>query len=70
MKGTSVVLFRDSTLRKSMYFITTEWNGGIYASPSMSGSRPGALIAATWASLMAFGKNGWYLLLSLLFFNY
>jgi len=58
VKGTSVVLFRDSEIRKSMYFINTEWNGGIYASPTVAGSRPGALIATTWASLMAMGKNG------------
>ena len=58
MKGTSVVLFRNDQLRKSMYFITTEWPGGIYASPTIAGSRPGGLIAATWASLVSVGKNG------------
>ena len=53
-----MVLFRDPELRKSMYFVNTEWNGGIYASPTVAGSRPGALIATTWASLMSMGKNG------------
>lgn len=59
VKGTSVVLFRNEAIRKAMYFITTEWPGGIYASPTIAGSRPGGLIAATWASLISIGKNGY-----------
>jgi len=59
VKGTSVVLFRNEAIRRSMYFITTEWPGGIYASPTIAGSRPGGLIAATWASLVSIGKNGY-----------
>lgn len=59
VKGTSVVLFRNSDLRRSMYFVNVEWNGGIYASPTIAGSRPGALIATTWASLVSIGKNGY-----------
>jgi len=42
-----------------MYYVNTEWNGGIYASPSIAGSRPGALIATTWASLMSMGRDGY-----------
>merc|ERR1711904_500049 len=42
-----------------MYFVNVEWNGGIYASPTIAGSRPGALIATTWASLVSIGKNGY-----------
>merc|ERR1719378_641278 len=42
-----------------MYFVTTEWPGGIYASPTIAGSRPGALIAACWASLMHMGEEGY-----------
>merc|ERR1712137_827747 len=57
-KGTSVVLFNSNDLRRGMYFCTTEWPGGIYASPTISGSRPGALVATTWASLVTLGKNG------------
>jgi sphinganine-1-phosphate aldolase len=41
-----------------MYFATTDWPGGLYASPSMAGSRPGAIIAATWAALVAIGDKG------------
>ena len=37
---------------------TTEWPGGIYASPTLAGSRPGANIAVTWAAMMSFGRDG------------
>jgi len=59
VKGTSVVLFRNPEYRRGMYYVNTEWNGGIYASPSIAGSRPGALIATTWASLMSMGRDGY-----------
>eukprot|EP01132_Coremiostelium_polycephalum_P004100 gene4100-5129_t len=57
-KGTSVVLFGSKKLRRSMYFVIPNWPGGIYASPTMPGSRPGGLIASCWASLVALGRSG------------
>jgi len=58
-KGTSVVLFSDKKYRKHMYFVCTDWPGGLYASPSMPGSRPGGLIAVCWAALLTIGKDGY-----------
>jgi len=58
-KGSSVVMFRSISLRRHMYFVAPDWPGGIYATPSTSGSRVGAVIAATWASLMANGEDGY-----------
>ncbi|GAB7360358.1 hypothetical protein MBLNU230_g8316t1 [Neophaeotheca triangularis] len=58
-KGNSVVLYRSSALRKYQYYICADWSGGVYASPSMAGSRPGALIAGCWASMMHVGENGY-----------
>ncbi|OJH42430.1 pyridoxal phosphate-dependent decarboxylase family protein [Cystobacter ferrugineus] len=58
-KGTSVVLYRGTALRSHQYFTSTEWPGGIYFSPTFSGSRPGALIAAAWASLVSTGDAGY-----------
>ncbi|EPX61466.1 Sphingosine-1-phosphate lyase [Cystobacter fuscus DSM 2262] len=58
-KGTSVVLYRGTALRSHQYFTSTEWSGGIYFSPTFSGSRPGALIAAAWASLVSTGDAGY-----------
>jgi glutamate/tyrosine decarboxylase-like PLP-dependent enzyme len=58
-KGTSVVLYRGTELRSHQYFTATEWPGGIYFSPTFSGSRPGALIAAAWAALVSTGEQGY-----------
>jgi len=58
-KGSSVVMFRSVALRQHMYFVAPDWPGGIYATPSTSGSRVGAVIAATWAALMANGEEGY-----------
>lgn len=33
--------------------------GGVYASPSIAGSRPGSLIAACWTTLLSFGRAGY-----------
>ncbi|KAI5370244.1 Putative pyridoxal phosphate-dependent decarboxylase, pyridoxal phosphate-dependent transferase [Septoria linicola] len=58
-KGNSVVLYRTAELRRYQYYICETWSGGVYASPNMAGSRPGALIAGCWASLMRFGEDGY-----------
>lgn len=58
-KGSSTLLYRSSALRAYQYFVAPEWTGGVYASPGLPGSRPGALIAGCWASLMAQGENGY-----------
>lgn len=58
-KGNSVVLYRNADLRRYQYYVCPEWSGGVYASPNMAGSRPGALIAGCWASLMRMGEDGY-----------
>lgn len=58
-KGNSTVLYRSDNYRKYQYFISPDWSGGVYASPSIAGSRPGALIAGCWASLVKQGENGY-----------
>ncbi|KAK3721913.1 Dihydrosphingosine phosphate lyase [Vermiconidia calcicola] len=58
-KGNSVVLYRSAELRRYQYYVCADWPGGVYASPSMAGSRPGALIAGCWASLMKMGEDGY-----------
>ncbi|MCJ1253406.1 hypothetical protein MMC24_001217 [Lignoscripta atroalba] len=58
-KGNSTVLYRNTQLRTYQYFISPDWSGGVYASPSIAGSRPGALIAGCWASLMSHGETGY-----------
>lgn len=58
-KGNSVTLYRTQDLRAYQYFIDPNWSGGVYASPGIAGSRPGALIAGCWASLMSVGEAGY-----------
>ena len=58
-KGNSTLLYRNSLLRSYQYFVSPDWSGGVYATPSIAGSRPGALIASAWASLMFQGENGY-----------
>jgi len=58
-KGSSVIMYRSAELRRYQYYVTTEWPGGVYASPSLAGSRPGSLIAGTWAALQYMGYDGY-----------
>jgi glutamate/tyrosine decarboxylase-like PLP-dependent enzyme len=59
LKGSSVLLYRPSSLRRHQYFALTGWPGGNYASPGMSGSRSGGIIAATWAAMLSLGRQGY-----------
>lgn len=58
-KGASVVMYRDMSFMKHQFFISTDWTGGVYASPNMPGTRPGGAIAAAWATLNKFGRAGY-----------
>lgn len=58
-KGSSVVMFSNRHLRHYMYCFLTEWSGGIYATATMTGSRAGGPVAATWASMCKFGEKGY-----------
>jgi glutamate/tyrosine decarboxylase-like PLP-dependent enzyme len=58
-KGTSVVLYRGAELRHYQYYTAADWPGGLYFSPTFAGSRPGALSAACWATLIAIGEQGY-----------
>jgi len=58
-KGTSVILYANKGLRHRQYFVDPNWQGGLYATPTISGSRAGGLIAATWATMMYMGMDGY-----------
>ena len=59
LKGTSVLLYRDSELRSRQWFASTDWPGGLYLSPGLAGSRSGGLIASTWAAMVTTGREGY-----------
>jgi len=58
-KGSSVIMYANKELRAHQYFVAPDWPGGIYASPTIAGSRPGALVAACWATMMNIGEKGY-----------
>lgn len=58
-KGASVLLWRSMEYMKHQFFIATDFPGGIYASPTMVGTRPGGPIAAAWAALTGTGVSGY-----------
>lgn len=54
-----MVLYSDKKYRSYQFFVAPDWQGGIYASPSLAGSRAGGIIAACWATLMHIGESGY-----------
>lgn len=58
-KGASVILYRNKALRRRQFFVCTDWSGGIYVSPTMTGTRPGGSIAAAWAIMNHLGEEGY-----------
>ena len=58
-KGASVILYKNSEIRRHQIFVHTNWAGGIYASPTMAGTRPGGAIAAAWAIMNHLGEEGY-----------
>ncbi|XP_069990035.1 sphingosine-1-phosphate lyase [Penaeus vannamei] len=58
-KGSSVIMYRSPEFRHYQYFVTPDWPGGIYGSPTIAGSRPGGLMAVCWAALLYHGVSGY-----------
>lgn len=58
-RGASTVMYRDGAYRRHQFFTQTDWPGGLYGSPTMTGSRPGAAVAAAWAVLTYLGEDGY-----------
>lgn len=58
-KGSSVILYRGLELRRRQYYKTATWSGGLYSTPTFSGSRPGGLSAAAWAAMLSLGEDGY-----------
>jgi glutamate/tyrosine decarboxylase-like PLP-dependent enzyme len=58
-KGAATVLYTDDDLRRHQYFAYLDWPGGVLASPTMLGTRPGGAISASWAVLRHLGRDGY-----------
>lgn len=58
-KGVSVLLHRDPEMVRHQYFLYDTWPGGLYGSATTAGTRPGAPIAAAWATVSHLGEAGY-----------
>ncbi|KAG7664725.1 DPL1 [[Candida] subhashii] len=58
-KGSSVIMYRESKLRECQYYISSDWTGGMYGSPTLAGSRPGALVVGCFSTMINIGKDGY-----------
>ncbi|RZB39694.1 sphingosine-1-phosphate lyase [Asbolus verrucosus] len=58
-KGSSIILYNNTKYRHHQYTVTTDWPGGVYGSPTVSGSRAGGNIAVCWAAMLSFAKEGY-----------
>lgn len=54
-----MVLYRHKRLRSHQFFCFPNWTGGLYVTPTIAGSRPGALSAACWAAMVKIGQEGY-----------
>jgi sphinganine-1-phosphate aldolase len=52
-------MFKSRDIRKFQYSFKTDWLGGVYATPTISGSRAAAPVVACWATLRFFGRAGY-----------
>jgi len=58
-KGASIILYRNKALRRHQFTVYADWPGGIFASPTMMGTKPGGPIAAAWAIMNYLGDEGY-----------
>jgi len=58
-KGSSTIIFRDISWKRHLVFVDQAWPGGIYATPTLPGSRPGSVILRVHAVLSYMGVNGY-----------
>jgi len=58
-KGASTITYRHLDLLKHQMFVSTDWPGGVFASPALLGTRPGGAYAAAWAAMQHFGIDGY-----------
>lgn len=57
-KGISLLLFRNPVFKKASIFVQEDWAGGVYGTPSITGSRPSASMIGGWMATLRLGKEG------------
>lgn len=58
-KGCSTLLFKNSEIRKSQFFISTSWTGYNAINSTLLSTKPGGPIAGAWTALNYFGEDGY-----------
>ncbi|WSY19048.1 aspartate aminotransferase family protein (plasmid) [Embleya sp. NBC_00896] len=58
-KGCSIVLYRTAAMRRTQYFVASDWTGYPVVNSTMQSSKSGGLIAAAWAVLRHIGADGY-----------
>lgn len=58
-KGASTIICRDPEIASYQGFAFSDWPGGTYRTPTMTGTRPGGAIAAAWAVMNYLGEEGY-----------
>jgi sphinganine-1-phosphate aldolase len=58
-KGSGAIIYRHHELRACQFFTETGWSGGLFASPTMLGTRSAGIIASAWATMLRLGENGY-----------
>lgn len=58
-KGAGVIVYRTKDLRNRQVFVTDNWLGGLYGSSGILGTKSGGPIAAAWAMVQHFGRDGY-----------
>ncbi len=58
-KGASIILYKNKELKRHQYFAYGGWNGGLYGSAGILGTRSGGNIAAAWALMNHIGIEGY-----------
>lgn len=58
-KGASILLWRSLEDMRDQFFVASDFPGGVYATPTMLGTRPGGPVAAAWATLQSLGQDGY-----------
>jgi len=54
-----LILYKTHELRRFQFSLYTKWAGGIYGSPTITGTRPGCNIAGAWAAIRTIGRSGY-----------
>lgn len=58
-KGASTLTYRSMEIMKHQFFVCENFPGGVYASVSLPGTKPGGSYATAWAAMQFIGVDGY-----------